>query len=407
MARGAPDARRASLGIVFVTVLIDLIGFGIVIPLLPVYVTSLDSSPTVVGFVMASFTLMQFIFNPVFGRMSDRHGRRPFIMLGLLGSFVSYIMFAFAGSVLVLLASRLLAGVFNANVAVAQAYVSDVTPSDQRAKGMGMIGAAFGIGFTFGPMIGGVSAGLGEHFLGSVWGFRLPGLVAAGFSLLAFVWAWVRLEESLPVEARSRPAERRARFATENLRLALARPMLAPLLILFFLEVFSFANFEASFVLFGDARWGFTKMQAGLYIGYVGIISAMIQGGLIGRLTKRFGETRLLSAGFLLLSLGLFLLPLSASPSLVLLTLAPIPMGIALINPTVPATISRLARPEERGGLLGLSQGVASLGRIIGQPYGTTVFQHAGMAVPFYSGAVLMAIAFVVSLVTLHPPAPE
>lgn len=401
MSPNPTGASKSALGVIFLTIFIDLVGFGIVIPLLPTYVTRLSASPALVGFVMASFTLMQFIFSPIMGRLSDQYGRRPFILMGLAGSFVSYLMFAFASSLAMLLASRLLAGLFNANVAVGQAYIADVTSPEERSKGMGMIGAAFGMGFTFGPVIGGVSGGLAESHLGMEWGYRMPGLVAAGFSVFALVWAWFRLPESHPPERRRAPVMSARRFDLGNLKRALSHPVMGILLALFFMEVFAFANFESSFVLFGDKKWQLTKIQAGLYIGYIGIVSATVQGALIGRLTRRFGEATLLKAGLLSLGIGLALIPLSPSANWIFLTAAPVPLGIGLINPTIPSLISRIASPEERGGLLGISQGVGSLGRIAGQPFGTVMFEKAGMAAPFFSGAVMMLLAFGAALAVI------
>ncbi|MEJ2546689.1 MAG: MFS transporter, partial [Gemmatimonadota bacterium] len=295
MTQRAPDS-RAVLGIIFLTVFLDLVGFGIVLPLLPFYATDLGATPLVVGLIISSYSAMQFLFSPVWGSLSDRHGRRPLLILGLFGSAASYIVFGLAQSIAVLLFSRIIAGIMGANIPVAQAYIADTTTVEQRARGMGLIGAAFGLGFIFGPAIGG--------FL-SRWGYGVPGFVAAGLSFLAAGSAVFLLPESLPPEKRARTTGRGGLDAFAKrfraARQVLTRGRIRDPIIAFFLGTMGFAGFTTTFPLFLDDPLGLSPMHAGGMFALVGTISAIAQGGAIGPLVERHGEKRVAAIGGLLL----------------------------------------------------------------------------------------------------------
>ncbi|MCC6671905.1 MAG: MFS transporter [Planctomycetes bacterium] len=394
---------RGSLLAVFLTVFIDLLGFGIVIPLLPIYTKAYQASELSVGLLMASFSAMQFLFAPFWGRLSDRVGRRPVLIGGLVGTSASYLVFAFADSLGLLFASRIAAGFFGANVATAQAYIADVTEVQDRAKGMGLVGAAFGLGFTVGPLVGGELTRFSP---------AAPGLAAAALSLAAATFGFFRLPE---------PARHSAmrHFDASHLRRALADGRMGVLLLLNFLALFAFSQFEAMFTLFGLAKFPevfgvpraletATMEQVlaaapitGRYLAAIGVVSALIQGGLIRRLVPRFGEVRLIVAGpaFLALSLALVgLAPLlalgeDAGWALVLLGCAFLPVGIGLNNPSLAGLTSRAAPAAEQGSFLGLSQSAASLARVTGPPVGGAMFYALGPSAPFLASAGVLVLA--------------
>jgi DHA1 family tetracycline resistance protein-like MFS transporter len=278
--------------ILFLIVLIDLIGFGLVIPLLPFYAERFAASPQEVTALMAVFSLMSMLTAPIWGRLSDRVGRRPVLMVSMAAASLAYLWMGFADALWMLFAARALAGACAGNIAAAQAYIADVTTPENRAKGMGMIGAAFGLGFIIGPALGGVVAG---NNLATA-DLRTPGLIACALSADRVSRRRFLLKESLPAGRAERP--RRSRIAA--LRDALGRKVLARLLAIFFLTILAFAGMEATFALWAMAQFGWGPAQIGYVFTYVGLLSAVMQGGLIGRLTARFGEEKLLIAGLAL-----------------------------------------------------------------------------------------------------------
>ena len=383
------------LVIIFVTVFIDLIGFGIIIPLLPFYAEHFGASALMVGLLSTSFSLMQFLFAPFWGRLSDRIGRRPVILIGLLGSAFSYALFALASSLPMLFVARSLAGVAGANIPTAQAFIADVTTPENRARGMGMVGAAFGLGFVFGPAIGG--------FL-SRWGYAAPAWFAAALSLANFVAALAVRPESRPAHARD-DARREGRLTV--FRRALARPRMPLVLLVFFLVITSFSSFESMFALYSERRFGFTTVSIGYMFAWVGIVLATVQGGLVGLVVPRVGETRVVRVALLLIAAGLFAVPLSPSVPVLAGAVGLLSVGLGLNSPSMLSAISQLADPRDQGSTLGLSQSLGSLARIVGPMWGGWVFDAFGMRVPFFSACGMMLVAWVVSLVVFSRPIPR
>jgi multidrug resistance protein len=383
------------LVIIFVTVFIDLIGFGIIIPLLPFYAEHFGASALMVGLLSTSFSLMQFLFAPFWGRLSDRIGRRPVILIGLLGSAFSYALFALASSLPMLFVARSLAGVAGANIATAQAFIADITTPENRARGMGMVGAAFGLGFVFGPAIGG--------FL-SRWGYAAPAWFAAALSLANFVAAVAVLPESRPAHARL-DTRREGRLAV--FRRALARPRMPLVLLVFFLVITSFSSFESMFALYSERRFGFTTVSIGYMFAWVGIVLATVQGGLVGLLVPRIGETRVVRIALLLIAAGLFAVPISPSVPVLAGAVGLLSLGLGLNSPSMLSAISQLGDPRDQGSTLGLSQSLGSLARIVGPMWGGWVFDTFGMRVPFFSACVMMLLAWVISLVVFSRPIPR
>ncbi len=403
--QGSSPANKGALLFLFLTVFIDLLGFGIVIPLLPVYSQAYGASEWQLGLLFASFSGMQFLFAPMWGRLSDRIGRRPVLIGGLIGTALSYAMFGLAHSLPMLFVSRLLAGFFGANIATAQAWIADVTSAENRAKGMGLIGAAFGLGFTLGPLIGGELTRVS---------LEAPGFFACGLSLCAALLGFLRLKETVRKGAVKSPM-----FSASQVRQAAREPRLGTLYVLYFLAIFAFSAFEAMFTRFGLARFpgvfgvptaieDATLDQilasapiAGRYMAAIGVMSAVIQGGLIRRLVPRFGETKLAVAGPLILGLGLLGIGaggLAASWTLVMCACLAMPMGFGLNNPALNGLISRAAPAAEQGSFLGLNQSLASLARVTGPLVAGSVFYRLGPSSPFFLAAGVLLAAGMTAL---------
>jgi DHA1 family tetracycline resistance protein-like MFS transporter len=372
------------MAILFFIVFIDLVGFGIVIPLLPYYALHFQATPLEVTTMMAMFSLAQFFASPFWGRMSDKIGRKPVLMVSLTCSVLSYLWLGFADQLWMLFAARLLAGAGAGNISAAQAYISDVTSEENRAKGMGMIGAAFGLGFTFGPAVGGLLAGANP----TAASLARPAFAAAVLSAIALVLALVLLKESLAPENRN-AARRPGRVAMAQD--AFRRPGLRHLIILFFLTTTAFAGLESTFALWANSAFGWGPLQVGWVFFFVGLVLAAVQGGLVGRLTKRFGEARLATYGAVLLTIGLFILPFSPDLGVVLVVMALLSIGLGILNPAVTSLVSRAAGADERGGILGVNQSGQSLARILGPLIAGAVYGAAGRSAPYYIGALIMA----------------
>lgn len=388
--------KRSPLVVLFLTVFIDLLGFGIVLPLLPYYAESFGAAPLVITLLSSSFSLMQFLFAPVWGRLSDRVGRRPILVLSLAGSSTSYLLFGLAVSLPMLFATRILAGICAANISTAQAYVADVTTPETRAKGMGMIGAAFGLGFIFGPAMGGAL---------SRYGYSVPAFFASGLSLIALALALFRLPESLRSDARTQGEGRT--FDPRRLAVALSHPKMGLLLLIFFCSVFAFANLEATFALFVEkaSRFSYTARETGYLFAYMGVLTSLMQGGLIGRLARRFGERRLVATGTLMLASGLAAIPLAPGLGGLMGALALLAFGAGMNTPSLSSLISRSSAEDEQGGILGVSQSMSSLARIVGPAWGGFVFERFGTASPYFTTAGLMGATFLMSLMLFRQKA--
>jgi MFS family permease len=375
--------------ILFLIVVIDLIGFGLVIPLLPFYAERFDASPQEVTALMAVFSLMSMLTAPVWGRMSDRIGRRPVLMVSMAAASLAYLWMGFADALWMLFAARALAGACAGNIAAANAYIADVTTPENRAKGMGMIGAAFGLGFIIGPALGGIVAGSNV----ATADLRTPGLIACALSLVALLGVVVLLKESLPAGIAVRP--RRGRITM--LRDALGRKVLAQLLAIFFLTILAFAGMESTFALWAMAQLGWGPAQTGYLFTFVGLLSAVMQGGLIGRLTARFGEEKLLLAGLVSIAAGLLILPLAHDLPVLLVATAGLALGMGTMQPSLNSLISRRAGIGEQGEVMGVAQSVGSLSRVLGPLLAGALFAGLGRDFPFFCGMVLVVGAALIS----------
>jgi len=375
------------LPILFLTVFIDLLGFGIIIPLLPFYAESFGASALAVGLLSTSFSLMQFVFSPVWGRLSDRLGRKPIILLGLVGSAGSYFMLALATTLPLVFAARVIGGIAGANIPTAQAYVADITTPENRAKGMGMIGAAFGLGFIFGPAIGGVLSRVSPS---------APMWCASALCLANAAAAWFFLPES-----RTTPAVTEHVGRIEAFRRAVGRPAVMTLLALYFIVTTAFSGFEATFALFAARRFGFNGATIGFVFAFIGIVLALVQGVLVERVVNRVGETRLIPVAILVIAVGLGLVPLAWTVPMLLLAVGIIAAGMGLNSPSLSSMLSRLTAANDQGGVLGLASSLSSLGRVVGPAWGGFLFDRFGMTMPYVSASAMMLAAFIVSIVSL------
>jgi DHA1 family tetracycline resistance protein-like MFS transporter len=364
--------KRSPLLVIFITVFIDLVGFGIVIPVLPFYAegTRFGATPSQVGLLFASYSVMQLVFSPVLGRLSDKYGRRPVLLVSLLGTALGFLILGFATTLWMLFVGRILDGISGGNISTAQAYIADVTTKENRAKGMGLIGAAFGLGFVFGPAIGGIM---------SRWGINVPFLFAGGLALANAVLLYFALPETVTPDHPARISAASGRGWNQLLG-ALRQPVLASVLTIYFLGIVAFSIMTATFSLFMMFRLGYDAYHTGWIFAFVGVISAFIQGGLIGRLVKKFGEPLLIIIGALLFTASLVVVPL-VKPSTGLITFlligAVTSIGQALSAPTLTSLASKSASAADQGSVLGVMQSVASLARAVGPSLAAVLISSA------------------------------
>ncbi len=401
--------RKGALATVFLVVVIDLMGFGIVLPLLPFYASEFHVSAVGIGLLYSIYSLAQLIFSPVWGRLSDKVGRRPVMLLSTFGAAMAYLLFAFSHSFAMLFASRLIAGLMGGNVSTAQAYVADVTDAKERTKGMGLIGAAFGIGFVLGPAIAtflihsSIQQGLVRLNLPVLTAlfarspYAIPGIFAALLSLLSFIFVLTLLPETAPVftghgsASVERPGLFSQRFwAGVRAKSTGSKGQLLPTLLLsLFLISVGHSTLYSAFPLFCKRKLNLPPDAVGLLFTVMGIIAVLIQGGFIRVLQKRIAERRLYIAGCILMTLGLFLIPFARSEKGLIVYLAVMAVGASLNGPTLNSLISQQAEPSEIGSFMGISQGMAALGRVVGPTWGGILFGLSYWA-PFLATAGLV-----------------
>lgn len=399
--------RRTPLTIILLIGFVDLVSFGLIIPLQAVYAARLGATGLTFGLLIGIYAAMQFIFNPILGRWSDRIGRRPVLLLSVAGSVGSHLLLGVADlqhSLTLLFVARILDGVTGANVATAQAYIADVTTSENRARGMGLFGAAFGLGFVVGPAMGAGLAALGRRVSGEA-GTAWPAFGAAVISTVAFLLAWRLLPESVD---RTGPRERAVprMFSLSRLREAWRHARLRELLFLTFAATFAFVLLEATFVYLCKERLGLREEGTGLTFVYIGAVMVFVQGGLVGRLARRFGEARLLAtgpfitaAGFLCIAGMAITASLPTAWTLLIIGCFLTPLGHGLTGPNLNSLVSRAASAEKQGATFGLAQGIASLARAVGPPVGGFLYDRGGKWPYLVGAAILVSIgAFATSI---------
>lgn len=393
--RGRGDSKRTvgklasgSLGALFLTVFLDLLGFGLVMPLLPRYARELHATSLHVGLLGAAYSAMQFVFVPIWGRLSDRVGRRPVLLGSILASAIAMAMMGYASSLWWLFAARIFGGIATANIATAQAYIADTTSPDERARGMGLIGMAFGLGFVLGPFAGGLLSDIS---------LSAPAKVASVLSIVNLLWAWRSLPESLDedrrAEARATRSSARLGLDVDALRRAVAIPGMAVLFVLFFVAALSFSNLEQTFSLYANDEFGLNAKQTGSVLGTVGIVAAVVQGAFIGRLNRRFGERSLIQTGTIVQTVAFALyaaLPGTRVSGLFVGAVL-LAFGNALTNPSISTLASKLAPAAALGETLGVMQSMGALARVFGPTWGGFTYDH-GHRLPYWSGAAGLAL---------------
>jgi DHA1 family tetracycline resistance protein-like MFS transporter len=396
----APSMKR-SLALIFGFVFIELLGYSLILPLLPYYAETFGATATMVGLLGTVNALAQLVAAPTIGRLSDRYGRRPLLIFSIAGTAISFLILGLAGSLFMIFLSRALDGLFGGNVSLARAYIADVTDEENRARGLGMVGAAFGLGFIVGPAMGG--------FL-SRFGFQVPALAAAGLSLLNLVAVSLWLPESLPPELRSEaPTAGHPRFSLSALQAALQQPCCAELLQIRLVYSLAFTLFQSVFALWAKMRLALTVQSTSFVLAYVGLLAVLVQGVAIGRLTARFAERKLIVVGALTLTFGLA--AWAAAPSVLWLVavLAPIALAGGGLNTVLTSQLTKSVPREKVGGILGLSTSLQTFAQIVAPAAGGLILERVGTWAPGALGAALMVwtVWFARRHLLLHPRVPE
>jgi MFS family permease len=395
--------RNASLGTLFLTIFLDLLGFGLVIPFLPGIARRLGAGDFMATMPGAVFSIMQFLFIPIWGRLSDRVGRRPVLLWSIAASAIGMAMLGFAPTLIWLFVARIWSGIATANIAVAQAYIADVTTPERRARGMAIVGISFGLGFIFGPFIGGELSRF--HPFGREG--MLPPLVAAGLSTVNLLMAFRTLPESLPPERRGKSVRRASPIDLAGFRAAISVPGIGAAVAINFMLFLWFSGMEQTFRLFTADGFGMSDAGTGRVFALVGIVSALVQGGLVARMVPRFGEARLIQGGLGIQAVAFALLGLSplfgASGKLALLAAAGlIALGSGLCSPTLPAFASRRASATTQGVTLGTLQSASALSRALGPIVGGALYAAIDPRAPYLVGAVGLALATLLALARLR-----
>ena len=367
----------------FSVVFVDMLGFGLILPLLPYIAANWGATPAVIGLIGAAYPLGQFIGAPLVGRFSDRFGRKPLLLFSIAGTFLSLLMLGFARSIAVIMISRFLDGLTGGNITVAQAYIADVTDEQSRAKSMGMIGAAFGLGFILGPASGG--------FL-SQWGYAVPAFVSAGLSLMNLILISFLLPESLPKEQRVHHlSEVKRKHPLSGLAAAFAKPIAGPILSSIIVFSLSMSMFESVFSLFTKQRLDLSAQNTGFILAYVGVLVAGIQGGGMGLLTKRFPENVLVR--FALITLTLSYIGWALSPNVVVLMIILVPLSLSsgILSTLLRSGLSKAVPANETGEIMGISAAMESITRIVAPALGGWLIGSLSSAAPGLFSAILVA----------------
>lgn len=391
--------QRSPLFVLFLTVFIDLIGFGIVIPVLPLYAENFHATPIAIGWLTGIYSGMQIIFTPILGKLSDRFGRRPVLLVSIAGTAVGFALMGMAQSLTLLFVARILAGITGGNISIPQAYIADVTAPEKRSRAMGMIGAAFGLGFTFGPLIGGLMSRIS---------YGAPFFFAAGLAVANAVLVYLILPESLSREHRAKPHEEAS--ITEVFRHGRG-PMFALVVATYLFLIAGFSIMTTLFALFTEKRFGYDAHANGYLFGFIGIIAVIVQGGLIGRLIKMFGEVALTRTGMVLTTLSLALLPLSNNLTTLLLVCAGLAAGSGFASPPLSGLASQMIERSWQGRALGVMQSAGSTGRLIGPLIGGWLLMfdlrkpvtEYGRT-PFLVGALLCFVGALLAFCVKKPP---
>ena len=392
--------KTARLINIFIVVFVDLLGFGLILPLLPYYAEKFGASPAVIGLLTASYAAASLVGAPLLGRLSDRLGRRLILLLSVAGTFIGFLLLAFAEPIGIGLAnlvaspainvfvlgilflSRIVDGLTGGNITLAQAYISDITDEKNRARGLGLIGAAFGLGFIIGPAAGGLL---------SKFGYSVPALVAAGLSFLNLISIFFFLPESLTEQRRlAMHVQKRPPFTLKALIVALNRPKVGPLLHVRFFFAMAFSMFQSIFSLYAAYKLHLSSQTTGYVLAYVGVLSVLVQGVGVGLVTKRFRENAIIITSMWLMVVGLVGWAITPNLPVLLVVMLPLSMGGGMLNTVINSAISKAVTPEEIGGTLGISTSLESVSRVIAPSAGGFLLQNLGAWAPGLVSALLM-----------------
>lgn len=404
--RDQPKLKQASLGLLFFAIFIDLFGFGVVIPILPFLARDdLGASGFEYGLIIAIYSLMQFLFAPIWGTLSDQYGRRPIILIGLGGSSIGFAIFSFSTSLWILYLARAVAGIFTAaTLTVANAYISDSTPPDKRGGAFGLIAAAFGLGFALGPAVGGF---LADQNIYGLSGYMLAGFFSASLALINLIGAIFYLPESLPVENRKTTRSMKPQiFSPTEFKRITSHPGISLFFIIFSMMSFGFSMLIAAFSVYAPEKDGSVDATAlGIYFTYVGLLLFLSQTFLIKPMIRWFGEENVVKLGIFGIFIGFVALPFAPTFPWMFLTNTPIFFGLSMASPSLTSLISKLAPSQEQGSIMGFNQGFASLSRVIGPLIAGIIFDIQ-ITYPFILGAVIFAIVSIIAIIRIRPIIP-
>lgn len=376
--------KKASLLMLFSVVFMDMIGFGFIIPLIPDYITRFGGAPALAGLLAAVYALGQFFAAPIVGRLSDKYGRKPLLLFSIGGTFLSLLLLGFSRSLILVFVARLLDGLTGGNITVAQSYIVDITDEKNRARGLGLIGMAFGLGFILGPLFGGLL---------SVYGLAVPAFVAAGIAFLNLLLITFKLPESLSLE-RKEQALLRPRKAL-NLKVLMAilrRQGTGTVLLMTLLYSFAFILFESMFAIFVADRLGLDSRSRGLLLAYVGLLVALVQGGLVGILVKKFDERKLAAVSVIISALAMLLYSFSTTVVYLMIMLFPLSIASGITSTLLRTLLTKSVPHEEAGGTLGLSSSAESLNRVLAPMVGSFLFAILGSWSPSVLASILLAL---------------
>ncbi len=367
---------------IFLVVFIDLLGFSIILPLLPFYAETFGASATVVGLLVAIYAAGQMISAPLLGRLSDRYGRRPFLIISILGGAISFFILGLATNLTMLFIARLVAGLTAGNISVAQAYITDVTDAKNRSRGLGLIGAAFGLGFVIGPALGGLL---------SQWGYAVPAFLAAGIATLNLVVVFFWLPESLTEERKNEILlQKKPPISINSLLATLRKPIVGPLLHTRVFYGFAFALFQSVFALYGQYRFGLNAQNIGYLLTYVGVLSVITQGVLVGKISDRFPDHKIILFSTAIIGASFFAWAFAPNIIFLLVTLLPIAMAAGILNTIINTALTKAVPPVEFGGILGLSASLESATRVIAPSLGGFLLESLGTSAPGVLGGVIL-----------------
>jgi len=384
-------SNRRPLTLIFLTLFLDLLGVGILIPIIPYLVRNFRSDALTIGLLVLVFSLAQFIMTPVLGALSDRYGRRPILLMSLFGTAVGHFMFGLAPTLGFMFAARILDGITGGNISAAQAYIADITPPEDRAKSFGLIGAAFGLGFMMGPAIGGML---------STISLQAPAFAAGGLALVTTILSYFFLPESLPPERRTRnPMSWAVLNPFRAIGSALSRANMRLILLAGFALNFAYSGLQSHFAIYTLTRFGLNERENSWLLTYLGVMVTIIQGGLIRRLIPLIGESRLVRGGLVLGALGFLALIYAPSPGYIYGALTLLSMGSGLAAPALQSWVSQRATGSEQGVIMGVTQSLGSLSRILGPLWAGFTFDAFAPSAPYWTGGAMMLVALTLVLV--------